>query len=246
MAKRRVAVTLGFSNWQTLANSWARLYPHAMRGWEHWWVDNHYPLNDIVNTRVSETLRWSLSIKMLNSGSDLGAAKSFNKAMPYIGIDSNTTVLGLDPDATIQGPADSLSRAADLLEANEHLAWVSLEVPGLLTRVKTGKLRGTTRRCEKTGIQWFEPGYVDMLDVTVWSGDFLVRADGLHQQYPYYGQVEAPMYDIARRLGLSYGYMLGSVSTGDGRLLADPEYVEWKVAHVAGDGRSFKEWLDGR
>ncbi len=246
MAKRRVAVTLGFSNWQTLATSWARLYPCMMAGCEHWWTDNHYPLNKEVNRRIARQLCRSLGVNTLDSYGDFGAATAFNTAMQPLGIDSNTIVLGLDPDATIQGPADSFTKAADLLESNEQLAWISLEVPGLRDRIDQHKLTGKFHVCPVTSTQWFEPDRIDALDVTVWSGEFLVAARGVHQQHRYYGQMEEPMYRIARKLGLSYGYMLGAVSTGDGRLLADPEYREWKTAHTSGDKRSFGEWLEGR
>ncbi len=172
---------------------------------------------------------------------DRGQAENFNRAWWWLG--PCDYLAGIDPDAYIDGPADTLQRCVDLLEANRRLAWVSLELPRTRQAIRMHLRGGTALRCPVTGLDYFMPrrGTVDAIDISVWRGSFLQEV-GLKQERKWYGEAEISMARIAWAMGMNYAYLLDHRSIAC-REHVDPEYPAWKHAHLAGDQRGFAEWL---
>lgn len=239
-----VACTLGFANWQTHAATWSRLYPAFMRDVDrHFWVDNHYPLNREANRAVIYGMRTALNITKIDVQGDHGQAENFNRAFPHFGLDDGDYLVGIDPDAYIEGPPDTLMRCVRLLEAQPRLAWVSLEMDRTREAMRMHLRGGKMRFCPTTGLEVFEPlpGQPDAIDITVWRGSFL-RAVGLRQRLNYYGEAELAMQRAANSMGMNYVYLMDHFSRSC-REFVDPEYPAWKAAHVAGYKGSFADWL---
>lgn len=241
-----VALTLGFCNWRTWEHSLGHLYPDHLRGWRHVFADCHYPLNRAENAARVRELAAVHGIELVDLGRDRGLAGNFNAVASHLGLDQpNTYLAGIDPDAWVHGPADTLMKALRLLEAQPSLAWVSLELPRTREAMRF-QLGGRMCRYGATGLEYFQPSHnsVDAIDITVWRGSFL-HATGMQAGAgkTWYGENEWAMARAAYALGMTFAYLMGGHVSACTREFNDPEYQAWKAAHVAGDARGFAEWL---
>lgn len=239
---RKIMTTAAFCNWKTLKTGWGHMYPDHARGWEHWLIDCHYPIRREENLRNLKLLCDQHAVKWTDPGHDRGQADNFNFIMDKVGIDRDCLLTTVDPDSFIDGPADSLHRAAELLQANPRFAWVSLDLPVIRDQVARGEFFGTTAVCPTTGHSYFEPSMVAAMGITVWRGSFLVDVAGIHSERPGWGQVETPMYRLMQSRGMAYCYLLGASSVDD-RSWLDPEYEAWKRAHWSGFDGMLEQWL---
>lgn len=94
---------------------------------------------------------------------------------------------------------------------------------------------------------WVHPA-VDMWNIAAYSIIWIKSIGGFNEPYKYYGGLESYLYSKFDGKKLAYlpDYRSDEIKLdlNDPKFF-DPEYRQWKDAHLAGDQRSFGEWLNG-
>jgi len=238
-----VAITLGFCPARVLEAGMGHFYTTATPGLieTHYFLDQHYPVDRKTNRNRLLDLCNRYGMKWVDSGRDRGMCAGANFLLSQLPKDTRY-ILGYDPDAVATIPGWDAAMVA-VLEADSELAWVSLTPACIADNIESGRLQGAIRARAHNRV--FVPERVDMFSITGLRADFIRDIGGFSSPFGYYGQVEMPLWAGAKQRGMSYGYLLDYPEGAGPGNLHDLEYVEWKHAHIAGDTRSFGEWLGG-
>lgn len=211
-------------------------------------IDNHYPVDQAHNSERIKALATIYGCTYVDSGKDLGLHEGINNAALKLGFKPGDVVVGCDPD---DRPTPGFIHGIEkVLRADPTLAVLALNfwvIPWRMSQPEQIKLFHEEEIAGETVI--IRKG-VECWTVAGFNWDFVAKAGGFNQPNKYYGGLEIDLYHKWHAQGLRYGYLKnhsadGAVVDREDRKLFDPEYREWKTAHVNGDQRSFKEWLDG-
>lgn len=197
-------------------------------------VDNHWPLGDLGYQNAVEMISHMGLGMIVDPGSNLGGHGGFNFALKQLNPHADDLILNYDLDSN---PLSYgwLSAMIDVMRADPSLGYVAL----------------LDDRCVENRPWQFETiaGHkmafadTDMWNVTLFRASVL--REGMKAQYKYYGQVELPMQEHVKSLGMRFGYLYDFRESCPPFTLAhDSIYTQYKADHVSRkfDG-SFDEYL---
>lgn len=216
---------------------------------EHVIIDNHYPVDRAANRASIRGLAQKYGCTYVDSGKDLGLHEGINNAARVVGIKTEDVVVGCDPDdRPSAGFVEALSSA---IRSDPKIAVAAACFGVIDQRIKEGVFRGSkwiglTAEEEKTA-PLIHP-FVEMWNVAAFNWRFISDIGGLKQPNGYYGGLESFLYSRWQHKGMKLVYLpsvrsdCAAVERGDPTRF-DPEYQEWKHAHVGGFPGSFEQYL---
>lgn len=202
-------------------------------------VDGHYPLNKTANQRdirliveAYQAANPNEKIQLMDPGRDLGSAQSQNWAIEelhdLINFDEDCWI-NLDPDAAcITKGWDAAMR--NVLEHDPKCILVTTNSP-----MVEGFIQRRHQAMEERKIGSHTVMLPDMptpFNLSMWRLSFLRDIGGIPQLFPSYGEVEGPMYQMARQLGYYNCYLKHFMEDEDGKLMHDQVFEDWKDAHA--------------
>lgn len=217
---------------------------HLGRIENHVVIDNHYPIDQIENSARIKQLAEERGCIYVDSGRDLGLHEGINNASRVCGFQHGDIVVGCDPDdRPSSGFVDIIST---VMRADPSLAVLGLNFWVIPHRREQDPAPYTDEVI--AGHRVMIRAGVEMWTVAGFNWSFVGSTGGMSQHYAYYGGLEASLYHKWHPLGLRLGYLTDvsaeskHVDRNDLKLF-DPEYREWKTAHVGGFEGSFQDWL---
>jgi hypothetical protein len=235
--------TPAFARWTLVEDQLKFLYKDGPLDAEHVLIDQRYPIDGERNHAELKRLAKEYGLTYVDSGEDLGLHRGFNRAYRIVGVKPGDVCLGVDPD---DRPAPGfVSALRDVMLADPSLAILGLSFWVIPWKREQG-VQFTDEVIAGHNV-WIHPA-VEMINVVAWNTRFLEDIGGIDQPNAFYGGLEAKLYPLWAQRGLRLGYMPDvrsdhvAVDRNDGRLF-DPEYRQWKDAHVAGFTGSFEAWL---
>lgn len=236
-------VTLGFVPariWRRSLDAYRSLHKTGL-DYEHYFVDAHYPLNEVENRRELWSICADAGISVLDPGRNLGLHGNFNFALSRIPYKDDDVIIGYDPDSNPISPGFD-GALVHAIQFDQRVAWSSL----LSQRAEPELIqRGYDRRMIGHVEAWVTRQPV-VNSICAWRGSFLRRTGGLHEPNQWYGFLEGEMFWRMKEMGMDWAFLPGWRETDDIRNLQDREYLwwKWKFAHLRewpGDFRSYVE-----
>lgn len=207
-------------------------------------IDNHYPIDKETNRKKILTLAMGYKCKYIDSGKDLGLHRGLNNAIIKAGIEPGDILVGCDPD-DLPSPG-FLDIFYEVMKEDPRLAVSCASFGVIEQRVKEGV---PFAKREIAGHPILIHPTIEMWNVAAFNMQFIFDMGGFHQSHAYYGGIEVALQQAWNRRGMYYGYLpeinseYAMVDRTD-KTLFDPEYREWKTAHIGGFKGSFEEWLN--
>lgn len=207
-------------------------------------LDNHYPVDKQVNRAEIMTLSQRYGCHYHDNGRDLGLHGSLNEAIKHYRIEDDDLVITCDPDDRPE--PGSLDYLALVMKEDPTLAMLALNFFVIEERFKSGVLT------EKQ-VGSFTVGYhpsIDMVNVCAYRMSFIHSIGGFKQPFNYYGGLEHALSQHFQEQGMRMGYLKDKRSDRpyldrSHSLFFDPEYADWKRAHIAQEfSGSFEEFLN--
>ncbi len=211
---------------------------------EKWIFLNKYPLPSVEeNERKLIEAAERFGYKVFDSEYDRGLHKSFNNFLEKHPQPEGTISIG--PDGDSAGCPGYDQAIIDVMKADPEIAICALWNPG--GSLQNDNLKDYYK--EVAGYRvCYHPG-VEMFNVCGIDLDWIKVMGGFNQSKKYYGFIEIDLYQklVANKRKLAYlvDFKEAADLKEDWTQYRDPEYREWKNAHLAGDDRSFGEWLKG-
>ncbi len=237
-------VTPAFCKWEMLHDCLQWIYQQPLPpGVEHVIIDQHYPINGAYNRAAIKMLAQNYKCTLVDSGEDLGLHRGLNNAVKALGIKPEDILVGCDPD---DRPSPGFIEAIEsVMRADPTLAILGLTFWVIPWKREKG-IPFTDEVIAGHNV-WIHPT-VEMWNACGWNMKFIHSIGGFDQPNAFYGGLEAKLYPRWSEQGLRLGYLpdvrsdAATVNREDKHIL-DPEYRQWKDAHLAGFERSFEEWL---
>lgn len=235
-------ITPCFARWQLVEDFLKYLYETPPKNVVHLLTDNHYPIQKEANHENLRRLAETYGCRYIDSGGDLGLHKSVNNALEVVGFTPVDTLIGCDAD---DRPSPGFTDAiTEVMHSDPKVAVCALNFWVIDQRFQEGKLTESEVAGHKI---WTHPG-VEMWSVAGFNGKFLSAIGGFHQYNAYYGLLESYLHSKWSPMGMKLVYLKDHRADclkldRDNRDFFDPEYREWKDAHVSGYKGSFGEWL---
>lgn len=237
--------TPSFCKWKLLENCLEHVYssPH-MTAFRHVIIDNHYPVEKEENHSQLKRLSYNFGCDYVDSGKDLGLHNGINNAMLKMGVKPGDILIGLDPD---DRPSPGfIDIFTEVMQSDPDLAIACATFGVIEQKIKEGV---PFQKRTIAGRRILIHPTVEMWNVAAFNTQFIFDIGGFHQPHAYYGGVEIALYPAWSRRSMYYGYLTDinseyvPVDRSD-RNLFDPEYRQWKDAHLAGFKGGFEEWIN--
>lgn len=236
-------ITPAFCKSKMLKQCLEHIYKTPPNVHQHVIIDNRYPVNKEQNRKDIQDLCEEYDCTYIDSGKDLGLHQGINNAANILGIQPTDYVIGHDPDDRAS-PCFVDAITAVMAEAPE----LAILAPAFWV-IDWRKSQGVPFEVKTVAGHeiWIHPT-IEMWNVAGWNWKFVHQMGGLHQPNEYYGGLEASIYPHMKKAGLRLAYMPHVRSDAvqldrTDETLFDPEYRQWKDAHLAGFKGSFEEWL---
>lgn len=220
-------------------------------------VNNHYPRNYEKNQIDFKVLMDSYchlhaNCIVLDPGEDIGSAQSQNYALDQLQLGDGDLFLNLDPDAACRAKGDPIlgatwiAAAKYVLDADPFLAVVSCNAPmveGFIERrhqVMEEKVIGNVRL--------MLPDVPTPFNLSMWRYSFIKQIGGIPQKFPFYGEVEGPIFQLTRMHGMYNAYLKDFMEDEQGKLMHDKSFEDWKDAHAREHTflGNYREWCDSK
>lgn len=191
-------------------------------------IDDNYPIKKgSVNHRV-EYMAKKYGCIYLNSGKNLGLHKALNFGIREVGVDPDDFYINCDADDRPQpGMFDAMY---DVMKVDLTLAVLGCQFSNINPKLKALPTE------QAGGHEIIIHPSVDMWNVSAINMRFIKAIGGFDEPYPFYGGIESYLYSKYNQMGMRLGYLKGFSSqyaNVDNKLI-DPEFTEYKQAHVAG------------
>lgn len=238
--------TLGFCNTDVFRAGMKHYYATAALKTEHYFLYNHYPRHKEQNRREAEDICREHGLHFVDGLFDRGLGANTKYLFSQMPLKRGDIILGYDPDAR----PDRIGWDRDMVEvlnAEKDLAMLSVAFGFTQANIDRGYLKGQRQTIAGHDVFIVDRNCIDMIDVSAWRWEtFQVLGGGLpvNNSTPYYGHNETPLCYMLSAAGLRYGYMLDHVESTTFAHLGDPEYQEWKRAHLEGFKGSFAQYLE--
>lgn len=236
-------VTPAFIKAALLKDFFEHIYSTPPEGLEaHVVVDGNYPINKEQNSAEIKRLCEQYGCRYLNPGKDLGLQENLNHAIVECGIKSGDIFVGCDGD---DRPSPGfVSALREVMLADPSVAVAALNFWVIDQRHREGVFKEGSIAGHRV---WVHPG-VEMFSCVSFNMKLVFSVGGFSQPNAYYGGIEIALYNSWKPMGMKLVYLPDVRS--DAKEVSrtntawfDPEYRDWKTAHVAGYKGSFGEWL---
>lgn len=213
----------------------------------HFILLNHWPINEADNIEQCKALAAQYGCLIHDSEGDFGLSGSLNRWLekhPEFDV-----MIGFDADSEVDKPGfdkaliDVMSNKPDLgmcailNDVVKNLSMHKLSAPM--------NIAGWNMCC-------LLYAQVEMWNVSAYDLRWLRWAGQFFQTYAYYGGIESGLHGKALRDGKAFGYLMDfceiwrPMTHSEETMRQLGLYQTWKREHVAGDGSSFKHWLEAR
>jgi hypothetical protein len=208
-------------------------------------IDQHYPVDKERNREEIRELAAKYKCTLVDSGGDLGLHHGFNNAtIKQLNIPSEDFVIGCDPDdRPSNGFVDHFTR---VLVSDPKMAAICATFWVIDMRYTEGVFKNREETIDGLRV-WIHPG-VEMFNVVGFNWNWLKSVGGFSQPNNFYGGLEMHLHRKWTEKKMRYGYLPSVrsdaqfIDRGDATLF-DPEYRQYKDAHLAGFTGSFEAWL---
>lgn len=233
-------ITLGFTPshiWELSCAAFYKLKNPELKV-SHWFLDQHYPLNEDANRQKNWEICCKYGINVLDFGENVGALAGFNRVLSLINPSGDDIIVGYDPDSLPITPG-FLAALCVPLQADKNIVWMSLN-----SKWSTDQLTPSQRvELNIAGIELWQTRYAVMNSICAWDAEWLKSIGGMVQHHKYYGGLEVHMYEKlnGKKWCFAKGYYEDSVL----RNQQDRAYAVWKwrYAHERITQDDFKTWL---
>lgn len=206
-------------------------------------IDGWYPI-DRKNNRVKiAQSALSRGAYYLDAKYDRGLHRNLNYAVEQFGITEKDLVLGLDFD---DRPSPGALRALhNVMHCSGEFGVLGLSFSVIKQREKEGVFH---ERKIIAGEEVLIHPSIEMFNVVAFNMAMVKQNGGFNQLFNYYGGLECALLPTMHKMGLRLGYLKNHVSDAlemdrSNLNFFDPEYREWKTAHVGGYQHGFEQWL---
>jgi hypothetical protein len=242
-------VTPAFCRAGLLADLMGHLYgntdPAAARAaagiHQHVIIDNHYPLpTQPLNSQGLIDIADKYDLVYIDSGRDRGLHEGLNHALSWLRIDwQHDLLIGNDPDDRCC--FDAFRAMREVMEADDRVAVCGVNFSVIRERLSEGKLYQSRIADHRVLIH---PS-LEMWNVAAFDLSLVKQAGGFSEPYKYYGGIEMSLYRHWSTRGMYLVYLedFTSEMVPVPPKLMDPEYRQWKTAHLAGFEGGFAQWL---
>jgi|ERR1019366_9334639 hypothetical protein len=190
---------------------------------------------------------------VLDPGQDLGSAQAQNYALDEFAVEldeENSYFINLDPDAACRAKGDPIlgdnwiSAAKRVLDSDFQLAVVSCNAPMVENFISTRHQNMEIK--EVAGIRLMLPDVPTPFNLSMWRYSFIKSIGGIPQKFPYYGEVEGPVFGLTRAHGFYNAYLKDYMEDEQGKLMHDRAFEDWKDAHARENTflGNFKEYIE--
>lgn len=224
---------MGFMNWKIIEKSFKQLYATKTADWDHFVLDQHYPLNEKENQDSLRDICRNYGAHLFDAGRNLGLHEGINFLLTKTKAE---IVIGYDPDSFPNriGWDDALTKVV-----NNTVVWSTLGNPRSITELKA---RGYEERVVDNITLWKTKRAVTN-SVCAWYVPWLNEV-GLTEPRPFYGLLEMEMFGKLK--GKEWVFLPDYTESDHLRLDHDKDYVLYKWAHAIlktwnGD---FRSWLE--
>jgi hypothetical protein len=204
--------------------------------------NNHYPLNEDYITDVLYNLCAQHSMKLYDTGKNIGSAAAWNHLFVMCRPAKEDIVVLLDPDTNPITPGWGKA-IKDVFAADKKVAWVSLTFP----QVDKEFSERPHKEYEVAGHRVLQPTETMINSICAFRAGVVREIGGFEDGTPWYGGFEAKMW---AKINPKYKWLFlkDFKEAYDPRFESDPEYKEYKIAlaHKRSTKDDFKTWLSKR
>lgn len=233
-------ITLGFCPARILKESFKNYYKTTSVASKHIFYEQHYPINKEENQKeLKEICDW-YGVEYIQATKNYGLHVGFNNVLMLLNIQPEDMIIAFDPDSyPLEGNWDS---ALLLPLFDKRIGWTSLMNP---RSKKEMQERGYTEEFILGHPIWITHNAV-VNSVCAFPGSFLLATNGLHENKPFYGHLETPMFTKLKALNLEWAFTRDFNESDHLRDLHDRDYVvyKWVHAHLGAWDGDFQSWLD--
>lgn len=238
-----IAITLGFVPSRILEQSFASYYRtrNPELTFRHFFVNQHYPLDKRENTLRNREICERYGVYFLDPGRNLGLHEGFNWALQQIRPLQGSVVIAYDPDVNPISPGWDMALVRAILgDPERRVVWSSLI--HTVAAEEINKVGYDTRRADGYIEMWLTRRPI-MNSICAWSFDWLKSVGFLREPRPFYGHLEAEMFN---KLGRNqWAFLPGWTEDESFRHQQDDAYKTYKWVHAhhkSWDG-DFESWL---
>jgi hypothetical protein len=231
-------ITLTYLDLPLLEFSLERFYAtSSLYQKEHILIDHHWPLDYWNHRHGVLRLAEKYGCKVMSPYRNLGGHGGYNWAIKNLPIDPHDIVITYDGDSNPVSYGWDFALVS-LLTHDPAYAAASLFIDAELSTQDW--MRYTTR----AGLDVMKPKVgIEMINVTAWRAQFIQQVQGIQGEHRFYGQIEAPMFELMKTHQKLHGY-LADYKEVPRPFQPDARYQAWKDAHVRDYFRgNFDEWL---
>lgn len=214
-------------------------------GFQHVIIDQHYPVEELENSRRIRELANAYGCTYVDSLFDRGLHHGLNNAIRLMQVEIDDTLIGCDPD---DRPSHGAFHA--LKKVMDHNTLIA--VCGLNFHVLPWKQKETKQEWPVEVIAgekvWLHPS-IEMFNIAAFNLKLLHMIGGFSQPNAYYGGIEVELYKNWLPLGMRLAYLIDHTSEAKQVDRTKPElydesYGKWKIAHACnGYVHSYAQWL---
>ena len=238
---RLITITLGFAPSRIWAQSLRAHFCTKSLQTEHFFIDQHYPIDETMNRQRLRELCHTYGVKVLDPGENLGLAKGFNWALQQIGVKDEDIVIAYDPDVHPLTPGWD-SALVDVLRWKDDVVWASV----CSDQMEADILSKPHRQHKIARHDVLQVRAPVMNSICAWKGKFLNAAGGLSEPNAFYGGLECSMWNILEKNDWKWVFLRNFREDPAIHWQQDDQYrkYKWEHAHLQkwkGDFKSFLE-----
>lgn len=208
-------------------------------------IDNHYPVDKEKNRRKIQELSKDYGCIYVDSGKDLGLHGGLNNMIKNVGISPHDFLIGHDADD--RSTPGFFEHIENVMNADPNFAVIALNFGVINQRIKEQPSMFDIQIIGGESVAVHKS--VEMFTVAGFNMKFIHDCGGFNQHWGYYGGLEACMFPQWAKRNLKLGYLLNYRSDvvhldRANPKFFDPQYREWKTAHLGGFTGSFEQWLE--
>lgn len=215
--------------------------------YRHIVVDCHYPINTEKNRSDIKIICETFGVELWDCGEDIGSAQSQNWVLERLSdvLEDDDVFINVDPDASCRTHGWDL-KMMQVLKEDEKCVVITNNSPMVMGFIE--RRHQVMEHKVIAGHKVMIPDIPTPFNLSMWRINFLRALGGIPQAFPFYGEVEAPVFNMARINGYYHCYLEDTMEDEQGKLMHDADFERWKDLHARTDGPesfagSFGEWL---
>jgi hypothetical protein len=237
-----VMVSIAFAPARVIIECYKQIYKTIGNiKFEHYVLNNHYPIDQDRNDALIKTLVESYSGKYFDLGSNVGLSEGYSYLMREAKLEPDDIVIGIDPDVWPVTPNWGEALVKVLSEPNTNIGWVSLFNHHSQREFNE---RGFIE-LDVAGLKCYNTKTAMLNSICAWKGDLLIKMGGLKEPNKYYGGLESFSYGTVKQLG--YNWVFLPEYKEDFNDLVKPDLCyknyKWIYAHERSTKLDFASWL---